>query len=64
MTKEGIVTKMSELEMVIAECPYCGISQYFWCEEDALYKLSKHKCLSSLLDKELTEILARIIEVD
>lgn len=49
-------------DMVIAECPLCGARRYSWCEEDAREKLSEHRCTTTLLDKELREILKRAIE--
>ena len=52
---------MPEVEMIIAKCPYCGAEFSSWDEEDATYKYYKHKCMATLLDKELHEIISRII---
>ena len=51
-------------DMVIAKCPYCGAERFSWCEDDAAYKYYKHKCMATLLDKELHEIISRIIKME
>ena len=43
-------------EVVIAECPHCGACRYSFCEEEAVAKLSKHRCLSTLSDEEVYEL--------
>ncbi len=53
---------MTELEMIIAECPQCGARRYSWDEEDAVYKLSKHICPKELSDEELVKAIEDYLE--
>jgi len=48
---------LMNFEMFIAECPFCGSRRYSWSEEDALEKLSKHRCWFTLSHDELWEVL-------
>ncbi len=51
-----------EIEIVIAECPYCGCKRHSLTVEDALEKLNKHICITTLADREIMEILVRIVD--
>jgi len=52
---------VSELDIVIAECPGCGMWFLSYSEEDATEKYYSHRCLTTLTDKELDKILDRAI---
>jgi len=48
------------LDIKIAVCPYCGTQFFAFYEEDAIKKYKEHKCLTTLAEKEIMEILDRI----
>ena len=47
--------------MFEAECPYCGQRFYGFSEEDAREKYEKHRCMFTRSEKEILEILDRVI---
>lgn len=47
--------------MVIAECPDCGQRYHGWSEEEARDKYKNHRCMSTRMEKEISEILERVI---
>ena len=49
------------VDMIIAQCLYCGMQRFGECEEDAVEKLKTHRCITSLSDKKLGKILERIL---
>ncbi len=46
-----------DIEIIIAECPKCGTRRYSWDEQDALYKLSKHVCITEESDEDLIKYI-------
>ena len=47
--------------MIIAECPLCGAKFYGWSQEEVREKYNNHRCMATLMDKEIHEILERVI---
>ncbi len=53
---------MNEVGIFIAKCPLCGKNYYGLTEEEANERYETlHKCVCTLLDKELDEILEKAI---
>ena len=50
--------------MVIARCQVCGRQYFAWTEPEARGLFRKHKCAATLLDRELDEILDRVLHED
>ena len=52
------------LGMVIARCKVCGRQYFAWTEPEARELFKKHRCAATLLDRELNEILDRVLHED